>query len=90
MDDVLKRLGERAEIPVSAPADLRHAHELRHTFARATAAAPVASPNCNACSATRTQRPQWSTSTTTPGERERLMVLAADEPVTLDTDREVA
>ena len=57
--DLLARLGTRAEIPE----ELRHPHVLRHTFATRYYRQPRASPASSACSATPTPRPRWSTST---------------------------
>jgi len=86
VDDMLKRLGGRAGIPD----DLRHAHVLRHTFGTRYYRRTGRLAELQRLLGHESPKTTMVYVHDDPTERERLMLLAADEPTTLDADREAA
>lgn len=86
VEDVIKRLGARAEVD----ADLRHPHVLRHTFATRYYRRTRDLAGLQRLLGHEDPKTTMIYVDDDPGERERLILLAADEPTTLDLDREVA
>lgn len=84
--DLVARLGARAEIPD----DLRHPHVLRHTFATRYYAATHDLAGLQRLLGHADPKTTMVYVDDRPGDRERLMLRAADDPTTLDTDRDAA
>jgi len=81
--DLLQRLGARGEIPE----DLRHPHVLRHTFATRYYRQTRDLAGLQRLLGHADPKTTMVYVDDSPGDRERLMLLASDEPTTLDTDR---
>ncbi len=84
--DLVARLGARAEIA----ADLRHPHVLRHTFATRYYRQTRDLAGLQRLLGHADPKTTMVYVDDSPAERERLMLLASDEPPTLDLDREAA
>ena len=81
--DLLARLGARADIPP----DLRHPHVLRHTFATRYYRQTRDLAGLQRLLGHADPKTTMVYVDDSPTDRERLMLLASDEPTTLDEDR---
>jgi len=84
--DLFARLGARAEIAQ----DLRHPHVLRHTFATRYYRQTRDLAGLQRLLGHADPKTTMVYVDDSPAERERLMLLASDEPPTLDLDREAS